>query len=376
MKHITTARLTCTMIMAMAAASHHAQAQSWNAIDLGVSTATALNEAGQVVGFFSTASGATHAFATGANGSGFVDLGTLGGTNSRAWDINNAGQIVGAADTAGGTSNAFITTANAATLTNLGTFGGTNSYANGINNNGQVLVGYTAAGASRTALLTLSTTSTKELTPYGYSGHYLVAQTASASSLNDLGTVVGSKYESCNCTANAYVFQGPGYLVTGSSTMDSSASDVNNQNQVVGRMNLTQGSSGPAYRAGYAVLSSAGGSTFQDIGTLGGASAYANGINNAGQIVGAAATASGQFHAFLTGPGGVNMLDLNSLVSLTDGSYLTGATDLNDLGQIIASASNGHSYLLSAVPEPSTLALGLLSGLALALATAQRRRQK
>lgn len=69
-----------------------------------------------------------------------------------------------------------------------------------------------------------------------------------------------------------------------------------------------------------------------------------------------------------TGP-----IDLNSLATLADGAYFMEARGINDAGQIVANASNGHAYLLSvtpSVPEPAT---GLMSMVALAaIVTFQR----
>lgn len=58
------------------------------------------------------------------------------------------------------------------------------------------------------------------------------------------------------------------------------------------------------------------------------------------------------------------MTDLNSLVKLEDGIFLSDATDINDRGQIIANASDGRAYLLFPVPEPEAYAM-LLAGLGL-----------
>ena len=48
------------------------------------------------------ASGGNHAFLTGPNGVGMTDLGTLGGGSSLAFGINDAGQVVGEFGTASG----------------------------------------------------------------------------------------------------------------------------------------------------------------------------------------------------------------------------------------------------------------------------------
>lgn len=132
-------------------------------VDLGtldsrstVSSATAVNDNGQVTGYSYTTTftyngdSAYHAFiVTPQGGSWFVDanadgindlmqsIGTLGGPNSWGRAINNSGVIVGEADTASYDTHAFIY--QNGQIADLGTLGGRNSSASGINNNGDVV---------------------------------------------------------------------------------------------------------------------------------------------------------------------------------------------------------------------------------------------
>ena len=104
------------------------------------SSASGINNAGQVVGVSTAAESLTlHAFITGPNGMGVTDLGTLGGVYSEAYGINDAGQVVGESATASGVLHAFITGPDGVGMGDLGSLGGSRSRAYGINDVGQVV---------------------------------------------------------------------------------------------------------------------------------------------------------------------------------------------------------------------------------------------
>ena len=77
-----------------------------------------------------------------------IDLGTLGGSRSSAVAVNDAGQVVGWSGLDGAGAHAFSWTA-AGGMIDLGTLGGSGSYASAVNDAGQVVGNSSPAGEPR-----------------------------------------------------------------------------------------------------------------------------------------------------------------------------------------------------------------------------------
>ncbi len=159
----------------------------------GDSWAHGINNSGQVVGAAATISptGASvqHAFLWTAAG-GLQDLGTLGGGNSSASAINDNGQIVGYANIGSGQQHAFLLPA-AGSMLDLSTLGGDTSGANGINSRGQVVGWSLVAGTAQHAFVWTASGGMQDLNNLVVNppvNDYLFE----ARAINDLGQIVGS----------------------------------------------------------------------------------------------------------------------------------------------------------------------------------------
>jgi probable HAF family extracellular repeat protein len=327
-----------------------------------------------------------------------TDLGTLGGGHeSMAAGINDAGQVVGTAFTSDGGYHAFLYSNGVMIDVNPP---GTLSFGNGINASGQVVgnalsnnsgYGFLYSNGKITALSGLFSASgisasgqvagTGSLgTATLYSGGKLTnlgslgGDLSGPRAVNAAGDVVGYSYLHLAGSGGigAFLYSG-GKMINlgnlGGPQVDAFA--LNASRQVVGNSLTADGNY-------HAYLYSGGKMT--DLGTLGGKDSSANGINNAGQIVGGSQTSiNGATHAFVFNDG--KMTDLNNLIHPESHWFLTNASAINNLGQIVGMGRNAngeyHAFLLTPepAPEPGSLTLLALGGLGLAGHAWRKRRR-
>jgi probable HAF family extracellular repeat protein len=166
------------------------------------------------------------------------DLGTLGGSQSRANGINNAGVIVGWSTVAGADHRLHAFVWKKGRMSDLGTLAGGESEATAINDDG-VIVGWSRIKSGDMRAVRWKNGVKTNLGTLG-------GRNSQARAINVFGTIVGWS-ETASGARHAFIWK------NGAMT---------------------------------------------DLGTLGGAYSGANGISRAGVVVGQAATASGEGHAF------------------------------------------------------------------------------
>ena len=277
------------------------------------SRANAINALGQVVGEAATVNGATHAFLY-ADGT-MKDLGTLHGGNSCAKDINALGQVVGWSTSGKADYRAFFHEADK--MRDLGTLGGTSAYAYAVNDAGVVVGASVNSGGVMRAFIKTRKDGMKDLGALGGPNVY-----SCAFDVNATGQVVGIS-EISNGSGHAYLYtSGVGMKDLSKIVGDhSTAFGINDVGTLVGVRKVGNLCHGFVCDANM---------KHKSLGVFGGAKGCAFKINNSGQIVGI--VDRGSSRAFLYRGG--NKYDLTSLVERSDGWTITGATGINDSGQI------------------------------------------
>jgi probable HAF family extracellular repeat protein len=307
------------------------------ALDGNWSSASAINDRGEVAGLYLAADGSYHAFEY-RNGL-MSRLDSRPGEQSSASAINDAGLAVGSLINVQVTNEFEVSFQNQAVVFSRGLvipleLVAQNSGAGGINNRGQIVGGYTAADGTIHAFLYWRGMTT-DLGNLG-------GDISAASGINDGGDVVGmSSPAPGGLAVHPFLYRHGVMRDLGTLGGNNGVAEaINDMGEIVGF------SSTVSNREIHPFLYSHG--RMQDLGTLGGdryfsggpytVDSYATAINNWGQVVGQALTANLDTHAFLYSHG--KMTDLNSLVALTTTNgppgflSLESAKGINDWGQI------------------------------------------
>jgi probable HAF family extracellular repeat protein len=227
-----------------------------------------------------------------------MDLGTLGGTSSDAFQANNQGQVIGFAQNAiidrfslaglGTQTRGFVW--QNGIMQDLGTLGGPDTFAQVVNEMGEV------AGVSYTSDIPDPNTGVPPLDPFLWEH----------GQMKDLGNFGGT-----NGFLGPFIF------------------GLNNRGEVVGTMAL------PGDQFNHAFVWN--GEKLSDLGTFGGNFSFASGINDAGVVIGAAWFPGDVIkHAFLWTNG--VMTDLGT----APGDLCSVAQSINSRGQVVGASQDAN----------------------------------
>lgn len=335
----------------------------------GTTFATGINDLGQVVGVTTssrTGGSRPQAFRTAPNSS--INLSTddidqivQGLSDSSGLDINNSGRIVGNYRGRGGQRDIGFRTAPNGAIDDASFI---SDRANGsLDNVDSVPFVYEALGINELGQVVGSGLIRNSDGEFSYVGGVLISDPSNSTEevtqlgegvrpedINDLGQIVGtSGSRAFRSAPNSLTVADLGTLGGASSR----GIDINNLGQVVGSSTTANGDT----RAFLTTANNAINPETDDLGTLGGSFSEASSINELGQVVGYSSLADGGESAFLYENS--KMFDLNDLIVGISNVELVRATGINERGQIVAN-SYSHAYLLTPVPEPTTM-LGVLA---------------
>lgn len=341
--------------MGWAASICQALPPGYDVYDLGLGDPTAINEAGQIAGSKLYGSNWYDRRATLWDGQTVTKLEAFG-RRSVAYGINDVGQVVGMAILGGSTERSVLWEDGSFEDLNIGS-SDADSYALAINDSGRIL------GTRR------------HWQGWLLDGNQYAEPPAfiRKGGINDAGHAVGMTEVGYDAGRRA-VFVDNGVVTTlpilGG---ESGAYAINEDDWVVGYSS----SGGIRHAAVWKPTVLPDGTRHWQVTDLGVLSGWteASDINNMGLISGIGQAADGTWHALVWEQG--TMYELEKLVDLPAGYKMENAVGINDIGQIacrIISPSGTRVVLLDPIPEPASLGLLGLGGLALLRRRGRRRK--
>jgi probable HAF family extracellular repeat protein len=335
------------------------------------SVAYGINDHGVIVGSSSDSGGSSTIAGFRWEAGTMTDLGLYAGhTAVRPWDVNNHGNVTGRATGGPGGSN-YGVFHDGSGWQLAGWVGGTRGNGFGINEANQMVGNMRlpsgdfsrayvwAPGAGTIELPTLHPDDPLSSIPAynGFEGG------SYATGINEAGVVVGSSgITDTHGSDRGFRWSATGGMVSLGTPASqglpgladftqSYAQNLNDAGLIVGAADRGPGLTRAVYWDEYDVI--------HDIGTLGGTSGWAYAVNNDRVIVGFSNDGTGN-RAFGFVPGGT-ITDLNTLLDPSAvGWTITRAYDINDLGLIVGEGVFGgvaQAVLLTPIPEPGTALL-------------------